>query len=217
MLRLLALCLALACAATAAPGQTPAAPPAEEAAAPLRLMELSRRLYEAGRALEDPVLLVAAAQLRRSVDLRPATPRGGAGAAAADAAVLTWQAILDAAKAIGGDDPEVARLIEEVEAERPRGLLTGPVYSITVLEGQLEATYGPYTFAAGRYAEVYVEGDGSSNLDLFVYDAEGRLICADTDLSDIAHCGWRPAEDGDFTVVVRNRGSERNRYALMTN
>ena len=198
------------------PADAPAAP-TEDAASPLRLMELSRRLYETGRALEDPLLLLAAAELRRSVDLRPAAPRGRVAEAATDAAVLTWQAILDAARAVAGEDPAVARLIADTEDARPRGLVTGPVYSIAVLEGAGTARHGPYPFAAADFAEVYVEGEGTSNLDLFVRDAQGRLVCADTDLSDIAHCGWRPAEAGDFTVIVRNLGTAANRYALMTN
>ena len=49
------------------------------------------------------------------------------------------------------------------------------------------------------------------------FDDQGRLVCADTDPSHVAYCGWTPAEDGNFTLVVRNPGATDAHYALMTN
>ena len=72
-------------------------------------------------------------------------------------------------------------------------------------------------FKGGEYAEVYVEGRGTSDLNLYVYDAQNRLVCSDTDISDIAYCGWRPAKTAAFSVKVENKGKSGAPYSMMTN
>ena len=108
-------------------------------------------------------------------------------------------------------------VIADIRASATKGVSTGPVYSISRLEGNKTDTYQPFPFDGGRYAEVYVEGARDSDLNLYVYDAQGMLVCADTDVSEVAYCGWRPAESADFTVMVENKGAATNRYSLMTN
>ena len=203
-------------AAPAGAGGAPGGEPGTRLeAAPLRKLELSRRLYEAGRDARDALLVIAGARLRKQVALSSVAREGAA--PAAGFAPLGWEEMLAEAESLAGEDADLLGIIADLRAERQKGIVSGPVYSIAVLEAGLSARYGPYPFAAGRYAEVYVEGDGRSDLDLYVHDAAGRLVCADTDISDIAHCGWRPAEAGDFLLTVTNAGGHENRFALMTN
>jgi hypothetical protein len=77
--------------------------------------------------------------------------------------------------------------------------------------------YPRIAFRGDEYAEVYVEAKSSVDLNLMVLDGQGRLVCSDTDASHIAYCGWRPAESGDYSLVVENKGKASTNYALMTN
>ena len=203
----------LALFVTLAPGQVRA-----EDAAPLKTAELSARLYQIGQATEDPVLIIAAAKLRKSLALEPvARAPAEPGAAATATAPLAWEAMLDSAAALATDDPGLTRLIEDIRAESDKGMLTGPVYSISGIRAGGNDTYPGLAFQGGAYAEIYVEGEGVSDLNLYVFDEKDRLVCSDTDISDIAYCGWRPASSASFTVSVENTGSAANSYSLMTN
>jgi hypothetical protein len=72
-------------------------------------------------------------------------------------------------------------------------------------------------FKGGEPAEVHVAGDGATNLDLFVFDAQHRLICASEQATDIEACRWNPTHTETFTVEVRNLGVGGNAYSLRTN
>lgn len=182
---------------------------------------LSAELYLAGREARDPLLLLAAAKLRKSVLLEPVerTPEKDMPLpeAVTAEAPLGWQEMLDAALALAPEDPAITQLAEDIAAESSRGVKTGQLYSITAIRNGGTDTYPPLTYRGGEYADVYVEGSGQADLNLFVYDAQARLVCSDTDISAIAHCGWTPAQDAAFTVVVRNRGRSDSGYSLITN
>ena len=72
-------------------------------------------------------------------------------------------------------------------------------------------------FAAGDYAEIYVEAKGEVDLNLRVFDRNSQVVCADTDPRPIAYCGWTAAGGGAFTMQVENLGPQDTDYALMTN
>jgi hypothetical protein len=73
------------------------------------------------------------------------------------------------------------------------------------------------TFRGGEPAEVRIAGDGGTNLDLFVYDSQQRLVCASRRADDREECSWQPVETAEFTIEVRNLGNRDNQYALWTN
>jgi hypothetical protein len=89
--------------------------------------------------------------------------------------------------------------------------------------------HGSYTLYANRYnnfsvafrggevARVRVSGDGSTNLDLYIYDEYGRLIASDSDYSDECVVGWIPCCTATYTIQVVNRGLLWNDYELWTN
>ncbi|TNF18187.1 MAG: hypothetical protein EP318_19345 [Rhodobacteraceae bacterium] len=184
-------------------------------------LALSAELYLEGVERHDPLLLLAAAKLRKSVamtrvervpdsdmpppdDAEPAEPIG-------------WQEILDAAVAMAPEDEILAGLAEDIRAESARGVKSGQVYSITSIRHGGTDTYPALTYRAGEYADVYVEGSGEADLNLFVYDTQGRLVCSDTAISAIAHCGWTPSTEAGFVIVVRNKGRGSSGYSLITN
>ncbi len=201
---LAALCLGLALAAQAATAQD-ATPPALDRAA------LAAGLYEHGLAEGDALMVLAAARLRRDAALPDRTADGRA------AALLTWQEMLAAARHLAGDDPALLALVDDAEAERDKGVRVGPAYVIARIAPGLGPDTLGYEFKGGEVADVYVEGAEGTNLDLYIRDEAGRLICTDTDPSNIAYCNWTPRQDAIFTITVENRGAAATEYFLITN
>lgn len=97
-----------------------------------------------------------------------------------------------------------------------RGASGGPRASYDSVRAFATDRYN-LTFRGGSYAEVSVVGDGDTDLDLYVYDEYGNLVCSDTGWSDSAYCSWRPRWTGVFGIEVENLGSVYNTYRLATN
>lgn len=187
-----------------------------EPLSPVKTIELSARLFDAGEAAQDPVLILAAAKLRKQTN--PAvTDRVAEGGEAGEDMPLSWQDMIARAEALATGDAAMLGLIEDVRAETTKGVVTGPVYNIGKIGGGRTDTYPRIDFKGGEYAEIYVEAKSSVDLNLTVKDAQGRLVCSDTDISHIAYCGWRPAETGSYVLMVKNEGGAATGYALMTN
>ena len=72
-------------------------------------------------------------------------------------------------------------------------------------------------FEGRRLAEIAVIGDGDTDLDLFVYDENGNLVCDDIGYTDQAYCSWTPSWTGTFRVEIENLGGVYNAYGLLTN
>jgi hypothetical protein len=187
-----------------------------EGPSPVKVAELSARAYAAGMAEGDPLLVLSAAKLRKS--LAPvAGDRAAVDGVAGEGAPLGWEEMLASAAELADGDEVVLGLIEDARVETTKGVASGPVYNIGSLGNGKGDTYPPIEFRGGEYAEVYVEAKAATNLNLGVYDDKGRLVCSDTDISHIAYCGWTPASAGTFTLKVENKGPTGADYALMTN
>lgn len=201
--------LALTVATLALPAQA-------EVPSPVKLAELSARLYAAGIAAGDPFLILSAAKLRKTLAPVP-VDRAAVDGTPGEGTPLGWEEMLATAEALGEGDTMLAGLIDDIRAEGNKGVASGPVYNIGSLTNGRGDTYPPIEFRGGEYAEVYVEAKAATNLILTVWDEKGRLVCSDTDISHIAYCGWTPAEPGTFTLKVENKGPASAAYALMTN
>ncbi len=195
---------------------TLALPAWAEGPSPVKVAELSARLYAAGMEAGDPILILSAAKLRKSLAL-VAGERSAVDGVAGQGAPLGWEEMMASAAEVAEGDEVVLGLIEDAGLEMPRGVASGPVYNIGSLGNGKGDTYPPIEFRGGEYAEVYVEAKAATNLNLAVYDDQGRLVCSDTDISHIAYCGWTPASPGTFTLKVENKGPAGADYALMTN
>jgi hypothetical protein len=192
-----------------------ALPALAEPLTPVQTAALSARLYAVGVETADPVLILAAARLRKTLAPEPVA-RAAEEGAAGEGEPLGWEAMADAAAELAGDDEALIGLIDDLRAEGTKGVASGPVYNIGRLGSGKTDHYRNIDFRGGEYAEVYVEAQSSVDLNLQVTDAKGRLVCADTDVSHIAYCGWRPDVAGAFTLSVVNKGAGTG-YALMTN
>ncbi|MEI2652255.1 MAG: hypothetical protein V9G12_08885 [Microthrixaceae bacterium] len=187
-----------------------------ETPSPVKVAELSARLYAAGMEAGDPLLVLSAAKLRKG--LAPvAGDRAAVEGVAGQGAPLGWEEMLASAAGLAAGDEALLGLIEDAKVEATKGVASGPVYNIGQLGNGKGDTYPPIEFRGGEYAEVYVEAKAATNLNLGVYDDKGRLVCSDTDISPIAYCGWTPATGGSFTLKVENKGPVGADYALMTN
>lgn len=191
-------------------------PATAETPSPVKVAELSARLYALGVETGDPLLMISAARLRKTI-APVAADRAPEGGTAGDGAPLGWEEMLAAAEPLAAGDEVLLGLIADAAVETTKGVTSGPVYNIGSLANGGGDTYPPLEFRGGEYAEVYVEARAATNLNLSVYDDQGRLVCSDTDISHIAYCGWTPAESGTFTLKVENKGPAAAAYALMTN
>ncbi|MGL4235391.1 hypothetical protein [Tabrizicola sp.] len=193
-----------------------ALPALAEAPSPVKVAELSARLYAQGVEAGDPLLIISAAKLRKS--LAPvASDRAATGGETVEGMPLTWEEMLASAEPLIEGDDILLGLIDDLRVETDKGVASGPVYNIGSLANGRGDTYPPIEFRGGEYAEVYVEAKAATNLNLSIYDDKGRLVCSDTDISHIAYCGWTPAQPGNFTLKVENKGPASASYALMTN
>jgi hypothetical protein len=75
-------------------------------------------------------------------------------------------------------------------------------------------TYNAYV-VAGVPAAITINGDGDTDLDLYVYNRFGNLVAVDEDDTDLCIVRWVPASSGMVTVRVVNRGSIFNDYVIV--
>ena len=61
-----------------------------------------------------------------------------------------------------------------------------------------------------QFAEFAVIGDGSTDVDIEVYDAAGKLVAKDDHFTDLALVRWVPTKTQEYTIKVKNLGSEDN-------
>jgi len=181
-----------------------ALPAGAEAAGPLKLAEISARLYDLGREDRDALVVATAAKLRKEAGLSADLP-------------LDWQAMLAEAETLAAGDAALLELIGDIRAKTAKGVISGAIQHLSVLAAGASDTRPAMEFRGGEYAEVYVEAPPGVDLNLTVLDAGGHVVCTDADKSHIAYCGWTPATDGEFILVIENAGALPADYALLTN
>jgi len=181
----------------------------------LQQLEASRVMYDTGVADRDVLMVVAAAKLRKKLNLRRAN-RIPEGETTSDGGFVSASHMLATARVLAEDDPDMIELINLARVDKVKGVQSGPVYNTAIIANQKVDKYPPVPFIGGDYAEIYIEGRGSSDLDLFVYDSLGRLVCSDTDASSRPYCGWVPDKTQNYVIQVINKGNGTN-YALVTN
>lgn len=73
------------------------------------------------------------------------------------------------------------------------------------------------TFYAGDRVEIGVSGDGNTDLDLYVYDNQGRLVAKDDDRTDECRVHLVIYRTSQWTIKVVNRGRYYNAFDIWTN
>jgi hypothetical protein len=199
----------------------------DAAPSPVSNVVLAQQLFEHGKAANDALSMVAAASILKSLkgEVKAATsgdperenteaqepaPKDN-GAAVPDADTM-----LEAARKAAGQDEALLAVIEETAKTESKGFIPR-VDKLTVVKANREDPWRWRTASAGELAEVAISGDGGTDLDLFVYDENGNLICSSTGYFDDEYCSWVPEWTGEFRIIVVNRGPRYNTYQLWTN
>lgn len=91
--------------------------------------------------------------------------------------------------------------------------VNGPLHRHTRVEGY-DTDWYEVTLRGGELTTIVVDGDGDTDLDLFVYNQAGRLVAIDNDELDYCVVSFRPPFTGKYRIEVRNLGSVFNRYSI---
>lgn len=90
----------------------------------------------------------------------------------------------------------------------------GITSSVTTVNGQ-DTDKFQESFVGGYQASVLISGDHDTDLDLYVYDQNGNLVCQSVSNGDDEVCTWNPLWTGPFLIKVKNRGYVYNRYTII--
>jgi hypothetical protein len=202
-------------------GSDSAAPSAE-----ITAMQTAYNLAKYGYSAYSASALIGAAEILAKIQTQPlsASPSMGQGTAAGETRTeappeFTPANLLADARKFAGNDSTMIAWADSVQRQlgaATRGAAGGPKQALERVPAFNTVTY-TINFQAGQLAQVYVSGDGYTDLDLYVYDQNGSLVAYDEDYTDECLVRWIPSRTGTFTIVVKNLGRVWNQYYLLTN
>lgn len=203
----------------------------------MKAVVMARQLADYGYAQKDAMSLANAAKIiakntkgtmettekeadKTESNMQPtAAPAGQVVAKTAQTSIEPAKLIRDAKTYAGSNAALVAAVTEvenEIKAGATKGLSDGPTTKSYKIDANSTRTlYG--TFNGGSRARLIVSGDGDTDLDLYVYDEYGNLADSDIDNTDYCVTEWTPRRNGQFKIVIKNRGSVYNNCVLITN
>ena len=197
------------------------------------LLNQAASLIRYARDQESAVAMIAAAQMLRRLRLDEDEARFGTvkseGAAEGDvesapdgATTLDPAALLAEAKPWATGNPLLRELID-VEMKKPAssasgtlGAVGGAKYHVKRIRSGEIQTF-TLDFRAGEVAAVSIDGNGKSDLDVYVFDENGRPVGRDVGKSDVCRVVWTPQWTGTFSVKLKNEGRSKNTYRIATN
>ncbi|MEN8121619.1 MAG: hypothetical protein ABFS35_14800 [Bacteroidota bacterium] len=72
-------------------------------------------------------------------------------------------------------------------------------------------------FKENELAEVSVIGNGMNVLDLFIYDDKNNLVHKDIKRQTECYLNWYPKEKKAYKIKIKNNGSSKINYSVITN
>ena len=72
-------------------------------------------------------------------------------------------------------------------------------------------------FKQNELAEVSVIGNGKNVLDLFIYDENNLLVDKDNKRQAECYLNWYPKEKKAYKIKIKNNGSSKINYSVITN
>lgn len=208
-------------AACAAVSRTPEGPAPDAAARVtpeadgVRQMVTAAEVAAWGRRNSDPGALIMAARLLAEVPVRP-----GADSDSGLTLSLTPGALLDEAAALAAGRPGVLDAIERLRGGT-RGVQSspfgrGPIYLVRQIRAR--ETYGfDLEARGGEVLRVAAIGDGDTNIDMSVRDADGALLCQDGFGDHYPVCTVARARSGKMRVDIVNRGAVWTKVQILSN
>ncbi|MEM0900687.1 MAG: hypothetical protein AAGI92_12140 [Pseudomonadota bacterium] len=183
----------------------------------LQRIALSMDLFRHGVENRDPLAIITAASIRRDVRYVEGEIGELDGDPGETREPVSWKDMLTEAEVYTRRRPDLQELIDDVKAKAPKGLIDGAIISRAQIIPRGKRTYRSMTFVGGDFAEVYSEGRGEENIDMYVYNQAGALVCSQTDPSPQSLCGWTPTDTEQFSVVVENKSDRTAYFTLYTN
>lgn len=203
----------LACAASAARAETPAAEPAATTPGAVSQFLFSQEMLELGLSRNDAVAVLGAARLAAAVKPQDADRAPEPSGESVPPTYPDARFMFTAAKALAKGDETLTDLAAKAETAPPPTLILNR--SSHGIKPDEEQTF-TLPFFGGVLAEVGLLGDGKSNLDLTVTDKDGTAVCVDTAPGDRALCRFAPAENAKYKITILNSGVNPATYSLLT-
>jgi hypothetical protein len=208
---LMAALMVMACA-TIGRAQDPEGVRLSPEAAGVSQLVTAAGLADWGRAHEDPGALIMAARIVGEVPLRNQGDQPP---------LLTFDGLLDEAEAMAAGYPAYLSAIEQVRGQGTRGVVSSPFGNgpiTTVKDVRARETFGFDVDArGGEILRIAAIGDGDTNIDLVVRDAEGGLLCQDGFGDHYPVCTLMPRLTGKVRVSVVNRGEIWTKVQILSN
>lgn len=187
-------------------------------------IKLAAELAQYGYDYDSPTALIQAATILNEVQLREfevesiILGEGEDGNKKDSRPAFTVEQLIKDALELAGNDDVVSAMASRIKVSEgvTRGRVGGAISQEEIVKANTTDIYN-IKFYASETAEVLVIGDGDTDLDLYVYDSNGNLICKDDDYTDDCYCRWTPKWTGTFRIEIKNRGSVYNKYVIATN
>lgn len=182
-------------------------------------LTLAGLLVNYGYETEDALPLIQAVKIYQELNLQPATDglkpviegEGDEEETIANHPARTQEQLLADATQFAKGDPALTSLINGCRKTSRKPMKT--YYSHYDYIAPHKTHIWTVPLSGGKHSFVHLSGDGSSDLDLYLYDLEGREIDKNTSASD--QCGLTVFEELSTIVVkIVNRGSVTNSYSL---
>lgn len=206
----------------------------QEPSTDMQDLQLAVNLAQYGYANRSALSLIEAARMVNALGLRELeieksdeeTGNGDVGEKAQKRTVkLETTQLLEDATEFAGDDSDVLAIIEKEKAAfstppSDNNVFAGRVYGPAKASRRVSAysrKIDYILFRGQEWAEVAVIGDGDNDLDLYIYDQNGRLVAKDDDYTDQCYVSFYPYSTASYTIVVKNRGRVYSNYWLLSN
>jgi hypothetical protein len=181
---------------------------------------LAKQLIDFGYANKDPYSLLTASKILKGFTTGTIKiekdPKGKGNSLVLDQKGIDIKKLLDDARRFAGQNPAFETLVAEVEKSGSKGATDGPKYGEGVIAGNT-TTQCIVNFRGLEPAVIVVVGDGNADLDLFVYDADGKLIVSDETVGSEAKVAFIPTATANFRISLKNCGTRESRFAMATN
>jgi len=183
---------------------------------------LAQQLANYGYANNDPMSLLAAAKIvsKTKLEVLKADKVESKGTEPKETKPGVFANLMDVeklkkdAKEMSKGDKAIVAMADQITPDK------GATYGAVTYYDRVNA-YGTdvhtCTFTGGELAIFTVDGDGDTDIDLYVYDSYGDLVGQDIDNTDACVVMWIPSYTQQYRFKIVNRGSVYNDYVIITN